>query len=200
MKKIKFAVMAVALAASTLAMAQDKATMIKQFVDLQRPGIESLARGLVEQSSNPIAQAGSQYLQTQVPPDKREAAAKAADAELKKYFDDAYPIVRDKALALAPEALTPIMDQNFSEDELRQLLAWINSPLSKKYQELNPKLQTALTEKLVADTRATIEPRMVALDAAVAKALGAPTGPGANGAPGQSAPAKSAPAKAPAKK
>jgi hypothetical protein len=190
-KKLKFALLAVALAGSSMAMAQDKPAMVKQFLDLQRPGIEALARGLVEQSSAPIAQAGSQYLQTQVPAEKREAAAKAADAELKKYFDEAYPIVRDKAVALAPDALGPILRDNFSEEELRQLLAWINSPLSKKYQELNPKMQTALTEKLVAETRSSIEPKMRTLDANVAKALGAPT----DGAP----PAKSAP-KAPAKK
>ena len=79
MKKIKLALLTVALAGSSMAaMAQDKATLIKQFIDIQRPGIESLARGLVEQSSAPIAQAGSQYLQTQVPEAKREAAAKAA--------------------------------------------------------------------------------------------------------------------------
>ncbi|WP_077001790.1 DUF2059 domain-containing protein [Variovorax sp. KK3] len=192
MKKLKFALIAAAVAGSSMAMAQDKAAMVKQFLDLQRPGIEALARGLVEQSSAPIAQAGSQYLQTQVPAEKREAAAKAADAELKKYFDDAYPLVRDKAVALAPDALGPILRDNFSEDELRQLLAWINSPLSKKYQELNPKMQTALTEKLVAETRSSIEPKMRTLDTNVAKALGAPT-------EGSAPPAKSAP-KAPAKK
>jgi hypothetical protein len=193
-KKIKLALLTVALASSSMAaMAQDKATLIKQFIDIQRPGIESLARGLVEQSSAPIAQAGSQYLQTQVPEAKRESAAKAADAELKKYFDDAYPIVRDKAVQLAPGALTPLLEQNFSEDELKQLLAWINSPLSKKYQDLNPKMQTALTEKLVADTRGTIEPKMRALDENVAKALGAPTEGAAQGS-------AKAPAKAPAKK
>ena len=196
MKKIKLALLTVALASSSMAvMAQDKATLIKQFIDIQRPGIESLARGLVEQSSAPIAQAGSQYLQTQVPEAKRESAAKAADAELKKYFDDAYPLVRDKAVQLAPGALTPLLEQNFSEDELKQLLAWINSPLSKKYQDLNPKMQTALTEKLVAETRASIEPKMRALDTNVAKALGAPTDAPAQG----SAPAK-APAKASTKK
>jgi len=192
--KFKLALVTAALAGSSLAMAQDKAAMIKQFIELQRPGVESLARGLVEQSSAPIAQAGSQYLQTQVPAEKREAAAKAADVELKKYFDEAYPIVRDKAVQLAPSALAPIMEQNFSEEEMRQLLAWISSPLSKKYQEINPKLQTALTEKLVAETRATIEPKMVALDASVAKALGAP------GAQGGANAGKAAPAKAPAKK
>lgn len=194
MKKIKLALLTAALATSSFAMAQDKSALVKQFIDLQRPGIEALARGLVEQSSAPIAQAGSQYLQTQVPAEKREAAAKAADAELKKYFDETYPVVRDRAVQLAPTSIGPLMEQTFSEDELRQLLAWISSPLSKKYQDLNPKMQAALTEKLVTDTRATVEPKMRALDTAVAKALGAPTE-----APAQ-APAAKAPAKAPVKK
>lgn len=195
MNKFKLALLTTALAASSIAMAQDKAPLIKQFIELQRPGIESLARGLVEQSSAPIAQAGSAYLQAQVPADKREAAAKAADAELKKYFDESYPIVRDKAVQLAPDALGPLMDQSFTADELKQLVAWISSPLSKKYQELNPKMQTALTEKLVAETRSTIEPKMKTLDENVAKALGAPAG---GAAPAASRPAP--PAKAPAKK
>lgn len=195
MKKIQLALLTVALATSSIGWAQDgKAALVKQFVDLQRPGIESLARGLVQQSSDPIAQAGSQYLQTQVAADKRDAAAKAADAELKKYFDDAYPVVRDKAVQIAPETLGPLLTQNFTEDELRQLIAWISSPLSKKYQELNPQMQQALTEKLIADTRSTIEPKMRALDTSVAKALGAPTSP-----PAANTPAK-APAKPPAKK
>ncbi len=194
MNKFKLALVTAALATSSMAMAQDKAALVKQFVDLQRPGIESLARGLVEQSSAPIAQAGSAYLQTQVPAEKREAAAKAADAELKKYFDESYPIVRDKAVQLAPGALGPLLEQSFTEDELRQLVAWISSPLSKKYQDLNPKMQTALTEKLVTETRASIEPKMKALDESVAKALGAPTGPAPARAPA------AAPAKAPAKK
>src|SRR6478752_1849323 len=102
MKKLKLAILATAMAAtSSIGWAQDgKAALVKQFIDLQRPGIEVLARVLVEDSSAQIAQAGSGYLQTQVPAEKREAAAKAADAELKKYFDDAYPYVRDKAVAL----------------------------------------------------------------------------------------------------
>jgi len=190
MKKIKLALLTLALAGSSIAMAQDKATLVKQFIELQRPGIESLARGLVEQSSAPLAQAGSQYLATQVPADKREAAAKAADVELKRYFDDVYPTVRDKAMQVAPAALAPLLDQSFTEDELRQLLAWISSPLAKKYQELNPKMQEALTEKVVIETRAGVEPKLRALDAGVAKALGAPAGPGPGQAPTAKAPKK----------
>lgn len=193
MKALKHTLLAAALATTAgLAFAQDKAALIKQFVELQRPGVEALARGLVEESSLPVARAGAGYLQTQVPEARREAAGKAADAELKKYFDEAYPIVRDKAVQVAPATLAPLMEQNFSEDELRQLLAWINSPVSKKYQELNPQLQSALAEKVVAETRSAIEPKLQRLDTAVANALGAPTAPanGGGGGTGGKAPAK----------
>lgn len=183
MKALKLSLLAAALATASLAMAQDKAALIKQFIDAQRPGVEALARGLVEESSMPVARAGAGYLQTQVPEAKREAAGKAADAELKKYFDEAYPIVRDKAVQVAPGALTPVLEQHFSEAELRELVAWINSPVSKKYQEVNAQLQAALAEKVVADTRGSIEPKLEQLDKAVAKALGAPAAP-ANGAAG----------------
>ncbi|WP_225781636.1 DUF2059 domain-containing protein [Xenophilus sp. Marseille-Q4582] len=190
MKALKLSLLAATLATSSLALAQDKAALIKQFLELQRPGVEALARGLVEESSLPVARAGAGYLQTQVPEAKREAAGKAADAELKKYFDEAYPIVRDRAVQVAPAALTPVLEQNFSEEELRQLVAWINSPVSKKYQEINPQLQAALAEKVVADTRTSIEPKLDQLDKAVAKALGAPTGPANGNAAGTKAPAK----------
>ena len=190
MKALKLSLLAATLATSSLALAQDKAALIKQFLELQRPGVEALARGLVEESSLPVARAGAGYLQTQVPEAKREAAGKAADAELKKYFDSAYPIVRDKAVEVAPAALTPVLEQNFSEDELRQLVAWINSPVSKKYQEINPQLQAALAERVVTDTRGSIEPKLEQLDKAVAKALGAPANGNGAGAAGNKAPAK----------
>jgi len=194
MKALKLSLLAATLATSSLAMAQDKAALIKQFLELQRPGVEALARGLVEESSMPVARAGAGYLQTQVPEAKREAAGKAADAELKKYFDSAYPIVRDRAVQVAPTALTPVLEQNFSEEELRQLVAWINSPVSKKYQDVNPQLQAALAEKVVADTRTSIEPKLEQLDKAVAKALGAPAAP-ANGSGNGAARTPAAPAK-----
>jgi hypothetical protein len=197
-KKIKLALLTAALAGSSLAMAQDKAAFVQQFVDMQRPSLESMARGLVEQPVAGIAVSGRQYLQTQVPLYKREAAGKAADAEHKKYFDDAYPIVRDKALQLGAAEIGPMMDQNFSEEELKQMFAWFNSPVNKKLAEVNQRLMPGLLEKLAAETRPAIEPKLIALERNVATALGAPVNP-----PGAAAPARSpvtAPARAPAKK
>ena len=195
MKKIKLAVLTVALAASSIAMAQDKAALVKQLLDVQRPAVEGMARILVNDSVAPILQAGGDYLQTRVPAEKREALGKAAEVEVQKYVQEAFPIVRDKALQLAPSTVGPILEQNFSEDELRQLVAWLGSPLNKKFSDLNPQLGSALTQKLVADVRPTIDPKLQALNVNVAKALGAPTDGGK-----AAQPESKAPAKAPAKK
>ena len=63
MKKIKFAVLTVALAASSIAMAQDKAALVKQLLEVQRPAVEGMARILVNDSVAPIIQAGGDYHQ-----------------------------------------------------------------------------------------------------------------------------------------
>jgi hypothetical protein len=194
--KYKLAVLTVALATSSIAMAQDKAALVKQLLDVQRPAVEGMARLLVNDSVAPILQAGGEYLQTQVPADKREALGKAAEAEVQKYVQEAFPIVRDKAIQLAPTTVGPLLEQNFNEDELKQLVAWLSSPLNKKFSELNPQLGSALTQKLVADVRPTIDPKLQALNVSVAKALGAPT----DGQPAAQQPAAKPAAKAPAKK
>jgi hypothetical protein len=194
-KKIKLAVLTVALAASSIAMAQDKAALVKQLLDVQRPAVEGMARLLVNDSVAPIMQAGGEYLQTRVPAEKRETLGKAAEGEIQKYVQEAFPIVRDRAVQLAPSTVGPLLEQNFSEDELRQLIAWLGSPLNKKFSELNPQLGSALTQKLVADVRPTIDPKLQALNVSVAKALGAPTDGAAAPQSKAPAPAKAAPAK-----
>jgi len=161
-----------------------KAAQIQRFLAQEQPGIEGLARALVTQSSDPIARAASEYLQTRVPPEQRNERAQAADAELRKYFDETYPAVRAKAMELAPGTLGPILDSNFSETELRELNDWIASPVAKKYQDLNPQMQTSLMREVVAQTRGVIEPKVRQLDVAVGKALGAPVAPQGGAAKG----------------
>ena len=161
-----------------------KAAQVRQFLALEQSGIDGVARELVTQSSDPIARAASRYLQTKVPAEQREERARAANAELRKYFDEAYPYVRDRAMQLAPTAIGPILESNFSEDELRGLNSWISSPLAKKYQQLNPEMQNALLKQVVADVRAGLEPKVRQLDVAVAKALGGPAPQRGEAAPG----------------
>jgi hypothetical protein len=179
---------AAAIAASAVASPAKKA-LIQKVLTLQQPGIEAIARSLVEQPVAPMVQQVSMIIQTRVPPEKREALQKELQGDLKKYMDSAMPLVRDKAVAAAPSTIGSQLDQKFSEEELRQLVNWLESPVARKYQFTLPEFQKALTDKLVADTRASIEPKLRDLDSVIGKRLAAvapPANPAAaapNGAP-----------------
>lgn len=150
-----------------------KKEALQKFVALQQPGIENAARGLVERSVAQMAQEVRGALQ-QMPADKREAAAKLIDADIKKYIDEAVPIARDRALKLVPSTFTTGLDEKFSEDEIKQLTAWFESPLFKKYGQFNAELQGNFMQKLVVEVGPLIDPKLQALLAKVRTALGAP--------------------------
>ena len=81
-------------------------------------------------------------------------------------------MVRDRAVALAPSTIGVLLDERFTEDELKQLIAIIESPVNRKFQALGGEMQKDLTEKLVAETKPIIEAKVRALDRAVAGRLG----------------------------
>ena len=83
--------------------------------------------------------------------EKREAAGKAIDAEVKKYVDEAYPIVRDRAVKLAPSTIGVVFETRMTEEELKLLIGWLESPTAKKYQSLAVELRNNFSQKLVGD-------------------------------------------------
>lgn len=149
-----------------------KKELVARVLTLQQPAIEGMARVLAEQPAAQMMQQAGLALQTRIAPDKREAVGKDIQADLKKYVDEAVPLVRDRALKLAPSTIGALLEEKFTEDELKQLLAIIESPINKKFQQLGGDMQKVLTEKLVADTRSLIEPKIRALDQSVGKHLG----------------------------
>ena len=172
-----------------------KKELVQKLMVLQQPGIENMARNLVEQPALAMMQAAGRALQG-MPADKREATGKTIETDVKKYVEESVPIVRERAIKLAPSTIGVAMEEKFTEDELRQLIAWLESPINKKYAQLGPEIQNGFTQKLVAEARPTIEPKIQALEARVRATLGVPTADAASGA----APKAAAPAKKPASK
>ena len=176
-------------AAGAHAQNEGKKELVQKMLQLQRPGIETLARTMAEQPAAVVVQ-NSRLVLSRMPADKREPAAKAAEAEIKKYLEESVPLVRDKALQLAPSTIGVLLEEKFSEEELRQLITWIESPLNRKYQQLGADLEGALSKKLFAEMQPVISPRVKTLDAGVSKALGIVARPGPGPGPAPSAPAK----------
>jgi hypothetical protein len=206
LKKSLITLSFVALAAAAQAQTQPAASapaasspakkeLVARILKVQQPGIEAMARGLVEQPAAELMGNAANALPARVPKDKQDTVAKDIQADIGKYLDEAVPLAQRRAVALAPSTVGALMEERFTEDELKQVIAIIESPVYVKFQRMGEDMQKALLEKLVADTRGTIEPKVRTLEQTVAKRLGvepASQGPGAG-------PAK-APAKTPAKK
>ena len=112
------------------------------------------------------------------------------EADLRKFFEETGPLVRDRAVKLGPGTIGPMLEDRFSEDELRQIVAMLESPLNRRFQQTFPEMQRALAEKLVAEMRGDIETRARALEQTVGKRLN-PGAPAAAPAPAAAAtPAK----------
>ena len=174
MKRLLLAALALALAASAATAQSTKKDLVQKLLQLQQPGIESMARELANRPAMQMMQAAGNVLQTQVAPDKREAVGKAIEAELKKYVDEATPLLRDRAVKLAPLTYGATLEEKFSDDELKQLIAWFESPVNRKYQQLGPEMQNGFVQKLVGDVAPLLDPKLQATQEKVRALLGAP--------------------------
>ena len=181
----KFVLCAAAIAVATLstspALAQaagaSKKELVARVLQLQQPAIEAMAKGLAEQPAMQMMQAAGPAIQ-RLPAERREAVARDVEADLRKYADEAVPIVRDKAVKLAPSTIGVLLEERFTDEELRQIVAMLESPLQRKFQGMAADMQRALVEKLVAETKGDVEPKVRVMQQTVSKRLGAPAAPG----------------------
>ncbi len=186
---IRYALAGGLLAASLFAQAQTasappssaaKKELVAKVIKLQQPGIDAVARQLVDLPVMQMLQQAGIALQQRVAADRRQAVAADIQADARKYAEEMGPVARERVNRLAPGVIAPVLEEKFTEDELKQLIAIIESPVNRKYQAMGPELQKALTEKLLAEMRPTMEPKFKALNQTIAKRL----------APAASAPAK----------
>ncbi len=190
---------AAALALTSLSAHADKKELVQKILTLQQAGLDDLSKTVAEQPARQLVGAVRQVMAQAVPEDKREATAKQIDAEVKKYMEAATPILRSVAAKMAQSTVGPMIEEKFSEDELKQLVSMLESPTLKKYQSLMPEFTQSLLEKVVAEAGPQVKPKAQQLEANVRKILDTATGGKLSG--GAPAPAAApAPAPAPAAK
>jgi hypothetical protein len=181
----------IALATATAASAQGKASapsatgttsaakkeLVQRILRLQQSDVEAVARSLVERPAAQMMQEAGLALQRQIAPEKREATGKLIEAEVKKYVDESYPVVRERALKIAPTTIGVALETKMSEDELKQLLAWIESPAAKKFQQVAAEARNGFVQQVLRDAGPVVEPKLQALDGRIRVILGvAPAG------------------------
>jgi uncharacterized protein len=172
-----------------------KKELVARILKLQQPAIDNMAQSLVQEPLGPLLERADAALQQRVPPEKREAVAKGIQEDTRKFVQDTVPIVRDRAVKLAPSVIGPMLEEKFTEDELKQVVTLLESPVLAKFQAAGGDIQRALAEKVIAETRPQVEQRFRTLEDSMAKRLGVPPPNAAGGGGGAPAPSTGKPAK-----
>jgi uncharacterized protein len=172
--------------AAALPTSPAKKELVKKALQLQQPGIEGIGVAMANQAAGQLLQIVSPAI-GRLPEDKRKAVATELQAEVRKFQGEVAPILRASATKWAPSTLGTALEEKLTEDELKTLIAWLESPVSRKYQQLSGEAQQALTQKIVGETRAQIEPKLKALEQTMMAKLKAAS------APPPAAPAPAAP-------
>jgi hypothetical protein len=168
--------------ACAAAQAQSKKELAAKVLQLQQPGIENVGRTIAGRTSQQVLAQVGQAMQ-RVPADKREAVGRDVQADVKKFFDEVEPLLRTRAVEIAASTVPAAYEERFSDDELKQIIAWLESPTSRKFAQFDVEQGNQLAEKVMADTRPTVEPKLKALESTLAKRLGLPAAPPAGSAP-----------------
>ena len=173
-------------AAAPLPTSPAKKELVKKALQLQQAGIESIGVAMANQAAGQLLQLVTPAI-TRLPEDKRMGVATELQAEVRKFQGEVVPILRASATKWAPSTLGTALEEKLTESELKTLIAWLESPVSRKYQQLSGEAQQALTQKIVAETRPQIEPKLKALEQTMMAKLKAAS------APPPAAPAPAAP-------
>jgi len=114
-------------------------------------------------------------LDQRLPADKVAPVMADITATASKTMNEVVPIVHDAGVKLAPSVVGKVLRDNFNDEEMRQLVALLNSPVRKKYEALLPKIQDAIGQAVTEQTQAQVNPKLQemgkAISARIATAL-----------------------------
>ena len=172
----KLSVVALALAVTVSgAWAQasaEKKVLSARILQAQKPNIEAMARTLAEEPAANLLEAANAALPQRIPEARREQVSREIGVDVRKYATEVVPLVQAKALELAPKTMGAMMEERFTEDELRQIASIIENPAWAKFQQNSEAMQRALLETLINDTRSEVEPKVRDLEDSLARRLG----------------------------
>jgi hypothetical protein len=134
----------------------------KPLVDrvLQLWQVDTIGQSMLQAPVADAVQQARAVLQGRATPEKRDAAMTEIVAEARRFMDENTPIARASADKLIPATVAPLLAERFTEEELKQIVTILESPVKKKFEAMVPELQKKLGESVAADTRGVIDPKL----------------------------------------
>jgi hypothetical protein len=135
-----------------------KQELVNRVLQLWHP--ETIGESMLQAPVGDAVQQARAVLQGRVSPEKRDAALKEIVADARKFMDENKPVAEASAHKLVGTTIAPLLAERFNEEELRQMITILESPVKKKFEAMMPELQKKLGEGVAADTRAVMDPKL----------------------------------------
>lgn len=160
MKKLATMIAALAIAGSVHAAQVPAARqeLVNRVLQLWHP--ETIGESMLQQPVGDAVQQARAVLQGRVSPEKRDAAMKEIVADARQFMEENRPAAQSSAQKIVGTTVAPMLAERFTDDELRQIIAILESPVKKKFEAMVPELQKKLGEAVAADTRAVMDPKL----------------------------------------
>ncbi len=123
------------------------------------------------QGLNAMEQSGIALQTAHVPKDKSDKTLKEISVDVQKYIDTTMPLAQASAKKNTNPAVGPILAQNFTLDELKQIEALLESPLKSRFEKLVPQMENAVGQKVQADIQAQVNANAKVMTEAVGTKL-----------------------------
>ncbi len=179
------ALLATGLVFSTSALAQNndaKRALAVKLAQIQlKADSGAMADQLTGSAVQPLIAVWSQRLDETVPPARQKDVRDKLDAELKKFTDNTGKTIEAQVAKSAEPALVPIFMEKLTEDEMKTIIAYLESPVSAKFQSLGPDAANAWAKRVVDATRASVESGQKSFDSAAERIVNS-SAPAAGGA------------------
>ena len=139
-----------------------KQELVNQILKLSN--MEYVGQKMLQQRVNEAVQQARVVLQSRGNPEKRDAAMTDVIKEAKTFMDQAGPISNASSDKLSPGILGPALLERFNEEELRQVIALLQSPVRQRFDALVLEAEHKLGPAVSADAGAAINPKLKELN------------------------------------
>lgn len=147
----------------------EQQALIERVLQLWHP--EHVVLAMVQRPAADALQQSRIALQGRVGAEKRDQTLKAITADAQRYIDEATPLAQAAAQRQLPSAVAARLAEQFSVEELRALVAMLESPVKRKFEQFVPQAERALGEQVTADVGAQIQPRLQAMTESIGTKL-----------------------------
>jgi hypothetical protein len=144
----------------------EKQKLIERLLQVYHPEADVMRR-VQAPADNAIEQTRIALQQARIPQDKIEKDLRDIVPDVQKYIDTTRPLVEASIKKNVTPSVAPLLAQQFTADELRQLIAVYESPVTAKFAKLQPQLEVAVGQKVHAEIGPEVNKNIDVLNKAV---------------------------------